>query len=248
MGGRRGPGVGLAIAGAAMAGCGGGASKSDGAAGSGAAGAGAAGAGGAGGSGAAGSAGVTGTGGGAAGSGGGLPACAITTQPNDPVNTEADSGAIIAPPSCNTIMFAGDWVVPVVFSSSDAGVQFDGGPVEAPAGGVILDGDYDLVGLQLPAGPGQTTRRTIRVFGGGSFIEWAVALQNPSADGGVQELWYNSTTAPNGSALGAEFVCGVVGGVDAYTAAGDTLTFFVYLHSLDESPIGIDTYRRTCAR
>jgi len=239
---RRGRGVGLAIAVAAVIGCGGGAAKNDGAAGSGA--------GGVGGSGAAGAGGLTGTGGGAAGSGGGLPlpTCAITMQPNDPVNTEADSGAIISPPSCNTITFAGDWVVPVVFSSGDAGVQLDGGPVEAPAGGAILDGDYDLVGLQLPVGPGQTTRRTIRVFGGGSYIEWAVALQNPSFDGGVQELWYNTTAAPTGSTLGASIVCGVVGGLDAYTAAGNTLTFFVYLHSLDETPIGVDVYRRTCTR
>lgn len=230
--------VGIAVASSGA--CHGGSSGSAGAAGSG----GAAGQGGngvpAGSAGAGGAAGQGGSGGGQIS----LPACAITTRPQDPGN---DGGPITQAMVCNSLTVTGDWIVPETFTWGDGGVASDGGAVVAPAGGTILNGDYDLVRFQVPAS-GQTTRRSIRVFDGGAYIEWAVDIQNPSVDGGLQEIWYDTAGTPSGPELRASSVCNAVGGVDAYTADGDTLTFFVFLHDTTETPIGIDTYRRTCAR
>lgn len=87
------------------------------------------------------------------------------------------------------------------------------------------------------------------MFDGGAYIERAVLTQDPTADGGMTEYWYDTTEAPSGSSFGSQSICGAVAATDAYTADGDTLTLFVYLHSLqDPSPIGVDSYRRTCTR
>jgi hypothetical protein len=177
---------------------------------------------------------------------GGLPACRITTRQQDPVN--GDAGLDTQGMACNTLTPAGDWIVPEVFSWADGGAQVDGGLPQSPVGGVILDGDYDLVRFQVRDGPGQTTRRSIRVFEGGRYIEWALAIQNPSSDGGVEEIWYDTTAMPNGHDLGASSTCNAVLSLDGYSAEGDTLTFFVYLQSMNDPPIGIDTYRRVCSR
>jgi hypothetical protein len=203
-----------------------------------------------------GSAGTPGSGSGGAGAkggaGGGLPACAITTRPQDPLDATADGG--FRDPRthvCNTIDPSGPWVVPEAFTWGDAGAVSDGGLPEAPMAGVVLDGDYDLVRILYP-GPNPTenpTRRTFRVFDSGTYIERAVLTQDPTADGGMTEFWYDTTEAPAGTGFGSHSVCGDVAATDAYTAEGDTLTLFVYLHSLqDASPIGIDIYRRTCTR
>jgi hypothetical protein len=233
-----------------LAGCGGG-SGASGTAGRG---------GGAGAPGTGGSAGAHGTGGGTGaggagakgGSGGGLPACAITTRPQDPVDTNTDGG-LHDPRThvCNTADPAGPWVVPEGFIWGDAGAVSDGGPPEAPLGGVVLDGDYDLVRILYP-GPTfskNPTRRTFRVFDGGTYIERAVLTQDPTVDGGMTEYWYDTTEAPSGTNFGSQSLCGAVASTDAYTADGDNLTLFVDLSSEQgSSPIGIDIYRRTCAR
>jgi hypothetical protein len=231
-----------------LTGCGG-ASGTSGAGGRGG-GAGAAGTGGS--AGASGPGGGTGAGGAGAkgGSSGGLPACAITTRPQDPVDT-ADGG--FDDPrthACNTIDPSGPWVVPEAFTWGDAGAVSDGGPPEAPMAGVVLDGDYDLVRILYP-GPNPSknpTRRTFRVFDGGTYIERAVLTQDPTADGGMTQYWYDTTEAPSGTSFGSQSVCAVVAAPDAYSADGDTLTLFVGQDAQDPSPIGIDIYRRTCTR
>jgi len=186
---------------------------------------------------------------GGAGQAGGLPRCAIQTRPADPV-TGAD--AAYADPrthGCNTVEPGGAWITPEVFPWGDGGVPADGGVGERAAGGTVLDGDYDLIRLQLQASGGHRTRRTIRVFGGGTYIERGVLTENPSADGGVTGYWYDTTEAPSATNFNSSSVCGAVASTDAYTADGDLLTLFVFLDNIDEpSPIGIDTYRRTCTR
>ena len=240
----------LTVMGAAflvLAGCGGG----SGASGSGGRG------GGAGDPGSGGSAGARSTGGGSGsggagargGSGGGLPACAITTRPPDPVDTADGGFHDVRTHVCNSIDPTGPWVVPEVFIWGDAGAISDGGQSEAPTAGVVLDGDYDLVRILYAGASKNSTRRTFRVFDGGTYIERAVLTQDPTVDGGMTDFWYDTTEAPAGTSFGSQSVCGTVAATDAYTADGDTLTLFVYAHSeQDPSPIGIDIYRRTCTR
>lgn len=186
---------------------------------------------------------------GGAGMAGTLPACAITSRPADPMDPTPDGGFHdVTSHQCNSIDPAGPWVDSQLFGWGDAGAVSDGGAPQSPRGGPILDGDYDLIRLQLPAGT-MRTRRTIRVFDGGRTIERAVFIANPSADGGVGEYWYNTSGTPSGTAVGGASSCGPVDATEAYTADGDLLTLFVYQHTINEpTPIGIDTYRRTCRR
>jgi hypothetical protein len=187
--------------------------------------------------------------GGGAGQTGGLPPCAIQTRPANPADGTDANFADPRTHLCNTIEPAGAWITPEVYPWGDAGVPADAGAGARPQGGVVLDGDYDLIRLQVPGSGGHRTRRTIRVFDGGTFIERGVLTENPSADGGVTGYWYNTTEAPSGTDFNSQEACGAVQSVDAYTVDGDLLTLFVYLHTTSEpSPFGIDSYRRTCTR
>ncbi len=186
---------------------------------------------------------------GGAGTDGGLPACAVAARPADPMDPTGDAG--FHDPSshqCNTIDPAGPWVDAELFAWGDGGAASDGAAPPTPTGGAILDGDYDLVRLQLPSGS-MRTRRSIRVFDGGRYIERAVLIADPKADGGVAGYWYDTAGTPSGAAVGGESSCAPVDATEAYTADGDLLTLFVYQHTTNEpAPIGIDTYRRTCRR
>jgi hypothetical protein len=239
-------GVAMGVVMLVVAGCGGGSSAT----GTGGHGGGSAGA--TGGGGSVGSGGATGAGGSSAsgGTSGALPACAITTRPTDPTDATADAG--IRDPRthvCNAVDPSGPWVIPEIFTWGDAGAATDGGVPEAPSGGVVLDGDYDLVRIVFPIASTNPTRRTFHVFDGGTYIERAVLIQNPTVDGGMTDYWYDTTEAPSGTDFGSYSVCGAVAASDRYTADGDMLTLFVYAHGIDDpSPIGIDIYRRTCTR
>src|SRR4051812_35632264 len=175
---RRGSVIGAAFL--VLAGCGGGSAAS-----------GSGGGGGAGAPGAGGSAGMHGAGGAGANGGpsGGLPPCGGTTPPPGPVDPPGITAAGGFPhpraPASNPLDPSGAWVLPEVFTWGDAGAVSDGGVPGAPTGGVVLDGDYDLVRVLYPNASTHTTRRTFRVFDGGTYIERAVLLQNPLADGGI---------------------------------------------------------------
>ena len=115
----------------------------------------------------------------------------------------------------------------------------------------MLDGDYDLVRILYPGRIPARIRPAVRsgCSTAGRYIERAVLTQDPTVDGGMTDYWYDTTEAPSGTSFGSQSVCGGLAATDAYTADGDTLTLFVYLHSVqDPSPIGIDIYRRTCTR
>jgi hypothetical protein len=229
-----------------LAGCGG--SSVGGAGGHGGGNAGATGAGGATGVGGSGAGGASATG----GASGALPACAIATKPADPTDVTADAG--FRDPRthvCNTADPSGPWVIPEVFTGigGDAGAATDGGVLQGPMGGVVHDGDYDLVRIFFPAATTNPTRRTLRIFGNASYAERAVLIQDPTVDGGMSNFWYDTTEAPLGISFGSQEVCGPVAANEAYTADGDTLTLFVYRSNVqDLPPIGIDVYRRTCTR
>jgi len=232
---------------AVLIGCGGGGARNDGAAGSGAAGTAGAGAAGAGGS-AGGTAGATG-GSGSGGTSGGVPACATATPPNDPVNP--DGGYISV--ACNAIAFGADWVSPEVVAGTDGGVALDGGASEEPSGGSMVDGDYDLVRFRIIGIPSRRIRRSVRIFEGGTYIEWLVDNETSNGDAGVtiDEARFDSRQV---FAVSPTFtltiVCNNPGLTNSdysysYTATGDELVIFNYYMG---RLVNIYTYRRNCAR
>jgi hypothetical protein len=214
-----------------VAGCGGGAATTG-------TGGHASGGGGPGGAGAGGHTGAAGGGGGAAGAGasGGLPACQTVDVPPQ----TGDAG------TCASFPDTGALVNPEPLTTGDGGVVLDGGAFEMPAGGTIADGDYDLVRLQTDVAG--ATRRTIRVFQSGGFIEWTGVLNAAAPDdGGAIEFLYDTQGHTAGSTLFIDQLrCEPVGNESyGYTATGDELVLFANSGS---GIIGVDTYRRTCNR
>ncbi len=195
---------------------------------------------------------------GAGGDGSGLPACAIAVRPNDPTNAGADGGRIESSSgACNSIVLNGPWINRGCFDRQGDGGVIDGGMIEGPAGGAIRDGDYDAVNSDTSLSTGQcppdyssgTTRRRLRVFGGGTYIEWAAANQGGSS----AELWYDTTMRATGHTLTfVSFTCGDNFPVVSYgyTASGDEFTYFAYSDNADGAGFlqTVVRYRRTCWR
>jgi hypothetical protein len=140
---------------------------------------------------------------------------------------------------------------------SDGGGVLDGGAIAGPAGGTIRDGDYELVrylrGATGCAGAtiGETTRRAIRVFGGGTYFEWAAT--NRDANGTETDYWYDTTLTASGHTLTfSSWDCGASFGVKSYgySASGDEFVYFAYFGDADGSGElqNAGTYRRTCWR
>jgi hypothetical protein len=179
------------------------------------------------------------TGGGATGGGGGangsLPACETVDAPPQ----TGDAG------TCEPFLNTGALVNAEPVTFGDGGVILDGGAFERPAGGTIADGDYDLVRLQ--ANGAKPTRRTIRIFENGRFIEWIGELDGTAPDGGPADFRYDTRGHLAGSMLLIDqLLCETVGNQSyEYTATSAELVLFTNAGS---DIIGIDTYRRTCAR
>jgi hypothetical protein len=197
---------------------------------------------------------------GAGGDGSGLPACAIAVRPADPTNAGADGGRIESSSGdCNTLVLNGAWINRGCFDRQGDGGVADGGIIEGPAGGVIRDGDYDLVSADASLSTGQcpanyssgTTRRRVRVFGGGTYIQWAAT--NRSESGVDTSLWYNTTVRAAGHTLTfVAFDCGDNFPVVSYgyTASSDAFAYFAYSDNADGAGYlqTIVRYRRTCWR
>jgi hypothetical protein len=166
---------------------------------------------------------------------GALPACALSARPSDP-----DAGV------CNSIVITGGTLVAESVVGTSNGILLDAGTVEMPVGGTILDGDYDMVRWQ-DVSPG-STRRTMRVFGGGSYIEWAAIDLGSAPDGGDVEFRYDTTQHVMDTSLLVDSVDCTDGAFPdnfGFTASGDEVAFF---NSTQGSVFAVDTYRRTCTR
>jgi hypothetical protein len=181
---------------------------------------------------------------GVGGQGGGLPACAIQTRPNDP----AGSGIPGTDGTCNTVPLTGPIVTAAPLDVVDGGAAVDGGPVERPTGGSIQDGDYDLIGWRNQAAVGSTMVRAIRVFDGGTYIEWA---ERYTFMGTTNSYWIDSSGTPQSHTLPVGAACAQseltsVG----YTAAGDTLVLYDFVGNADGVGAlkSVDTFHRTCRR
>ena len=188
---------------------------------------------------------------GAGGAGDDLPACEIAQRPDDPAN--ADGGANPVDPTsgaCNTIETGGQPVASEMLDAVGGGAREDGGAIAAPSGGTILDGDYDFVRWEDL--PGTSSIRRLRVFGGGTYVEWLVSnARGPGPDAGFASKWYDTVAGSSGSTLSLSYVCGdVLVTSYGYTARGDDLVLF------DDGAAGpasgtlfsVDTFRRTCTR
>src|SRR6185436_20672199 len=199
---------------------------------------------------------------GAGGDGSGLPACEISARPADPTNRGADSGLILSTSgTCNSIVLNGPWIGRGCFDRQGDGGVLDGGLFDGPAGGVIRDGDYDVISADgsLTTGTcagggsaGGETRRRIRVFGGGTYFEWAAS--NRATNGATHDgFWYDTTMRAAGHTLTfVAFDCGESFGVTSYgyTATADEFTYFAYANNAADAGIlqTVVRYRRTCWR
>ena len=197
-----------------------------------------------------------------AGPDGGLPACEIYERPADPTNKGADGGMIPSTSgTCNSIVLRGTWIDRGCFDRQGEGGVRDRGMFDGPAGGVIRDGDYDAIiadnslttGTCAGGGSGGgMTRRTIRVFGGGTYFEWAAANRNTNGSADTS-LWYDTTMRAAGHTLTfVSYDCGdniqIVS--YGYTATDDSFTYFAYANNADGAGIlqTVVRYRRTCWR
>jgi hypothetical protein len=177
----------------------------------------------------------------------GLPACAILTRPQDPT----DGGISVTSGTCNTLPLSGKPVPPDTLIAVDAGARVDGGGIETPVGGQILDGDYEFVGW-FDNSAGGPSRRELRVFGGGTYIEWAATIAGAGSGGTDLVIKYDTTASATGHTLTfLSYNCGnqIGDGSYGYSASGDELTFFDNAETLPPGPlVAVDTYRRTCTR
>jgi hypothetical protein len=226
----------------------------------------------------------------AGGSGGigadGLPTCAVTTRPADPMNvyrtvdagdaavgdaaTDAARITTVSNTSnddnnCNMLdqvlrpdtdggvedcfTQTAPLCTPEPFAADDAGGgSVDGAVVEAAAGGTLIDGDYQLVRYVSNVAGGHATQRTIGIYQGATYVEWASAEKGGSAFGGDQILRLNTTMSAAGTTWKVVAVnCGSLRAAGyGYTATGTELV----LYDVDSSGAAqnVYTYQRTCSR
>jgi hypothetical protein len=214
------------LAGAPLLGCGGGSSGGE------------AGAGGAGGSGSPGTGGGGGTGAGgarrdaAADLGPAVGTCTIPERTADPLD-------------CTDFTPTGAFCDVERGIPGDGGIYVPGGDFIVPTGGSLVDGDYDL--LQFYGAPGSdfSTRRTLRFFGSGTYIEWSADNSNPPSDGGTTHYRFNTTVTPSGNRLNDVVSSCLPGALPAslgYSANGDQLEL------IDFGAQSLFVYQRRCTR
>jgi hypothetical protein len=196
----------------------------------------------------------------AAGDVGDLPACDVSTRPADPTNRGADGGLITSSSgTCNSIVLMGPTVVRGCFDRQGDGGVLDGGVFAGPAGGPIRDGDYDVISADSSLSTGTcasstssgTTQRAIRVFGGGTYIEWGAV--NHGTSGVDTNLYYDTTMRAAGHTLTfVSYDCGDTFQVVSYgyTATDESFTYFAYSDNADGAGYlqTVVRYRRTCWR
>jgi hypothetical protein len=156
--------------------------------------------------------------------------CAVPTRtPNLEDCTEfAPTGAVITP----------DRAV-----AGDGGIYLPGGELALPAGGTLIDGDYDLVravwGTTM-----RKTQRTIRISNGGTFFEWVIDQDDPQSTGVIMHYRFNTTMSVSGTTISTIAIgCGgTLTDMFGFTAAGDELSLF----NLNFE--GLFVYKRNCRR
>lgn len=137
---------------------------------------------------------------------------------------------------------------PQPFAADGGEVTLDGGALELPAGGTLVDGDYQLVRYRSNVASGHSSKRTIGIFDGATYVEWAAFEKGGSAFGGDEILRLNTTMSASGSVWKVAAVnCGSLAASGyGYTASGTELE----LYDFDASGRvqNVYTYQRTCSR
>jgi hypothetical protein len=148
------------------------------------------------------------------------------------------------PTDCTDFTASGDYCTVQRGIQGDGGIYLPGGDLFVPTGGTLIDGDYDLV--QFYGGIyNQPTRRTIRLFNSGTYMEWSVDDDNPPTDGGVTHYRFNTTETPSGTSLGdlkSTCIPNAFGGELGYSANGDQLEI------IDFYSEQLFVYQRRCTR
>jgi hypothetical protein len=137
---------------------------------------------------------------------------------------------------------------PQTFASDGGEVALEGGASEAPAGGALVDGDYQLVRYRSEVASGHSTKRVIGVYAGATYVEWASYEEGGSAFGEDEVLRLNTTMSAAGTTWAVVTVnCGSLGTTSyGYTANGTELD----LYDTDAQGVlqNVYTYQRTCNR
>jgi hypothetical protein len=133
-------------------------------------------------------------------------------------------------------------VIPERGVQGDGGIYLPGGLLDVPAGGTLVDGDYEMV-RAVWGTETLHTQRTIRLSNGGSYSEWVIDQDSPQ-DAGVTHYRINATLAASGTTLQvtATNCTGTVANSFGYTAAGDELDLFNF------SAAAVFVYKRICTR
>lgn len=207
----------------------------------------------------------------------GLPYCQVATRPVDPLDTPPAGASLDGAVDANAALDAAvtsndgdncnhldqrvtadggvedDLPGPICASEAftaagDGGVFLDGGAQEFPAGGVLVDGDYDLVRYRSSVSSGTTTRRTIAVYDAATYVEWAVEEIGEASTPGRQVLRLNTTMSAGGFTWKVVAVnCGSLVAMGyGYTVRGTEVDLF----NVDSSGVvqNVYTYQRTCSR
>jgi hypothetical protein len=180
---------------------------------------------------------------GAAGTGDGAVGDASDARDADPSQcpavTPVDAGA-----ECNTLEFFGRAIVQEPFVAADGGAVSDGGVLERPMGGTLIDGDYVLV-RHRASGMTQS-RRTLRLLGSATRIEWAFEFSYTVDQ--VNRYNLNITRSGNGFDVGVTCGPNDFGTIRYdFTASGDLLVFYT-IDATTGTPYNVYNYRRMCHR
>jgi hypothetical protein len=161
-----------------------------------------------------------------------------------PQPSGADAGA-----QCNDVAIAGPWCPVEALPTADGGVVPDAGPVDMPEGGVLIDGDYELIRFRSSL----TGRRraTLRLSNAGTLTEWGMMVDQDTS-GSFETLRFNAPASRSGTRLNvAEETCitdnaTFMATSYGYTVRGDDLLLF----NIDATGrvFNIYTYRRICTR
>jgi hypothetical protein len=206
--------------------------------------------------------------------GDGLPACAVTARPADPLNVDAAADAQTSSAAgtsndednCNqlyqtrtktdagtTISDLCDFQAcsPETFvPDGDGGLTLDGGAMQGAAGGTLVDGDYQLVVYRSNLANVGATKRAIALYAGATYVEWASAGAGSAASGGGQVLRLNTTMSATGDPAVWKVVtvnCGSLAATSyGYTASGTELD--LYERGADGVLQNLYIYQRTCSR
>jgi hypothetical protein len=137
---------------------------------------------------------------------------------------------------------------PQPFAADGGEVTLDGGAPELPAGGTLVDGDYQLVRYRSNVASGHSSKRTIGIFDGATYVEWAAYEKGGSAFGGDEILRLNTTMSAAGSVWKVAAVnCGALAATGyGFTASGTELDLYDF--DANGRVQNVYTYQRTCSR